>query len=326
MLFRNITLNDIDFSSNFFKFLPVQTNRQKFLYKDIKKNGILYPPVLIENKNSEKFIVVNGFKRVLGALKSGEKSINALVMDYSSDSFLKGFYLRAADKDNEIMDESLRFYAESRLYRILINIKDIFPEINLKSLMDDHFGRNIKYLDKVCQFSKTPFFIQKAFFEGKIALPVLFEVLKYKEHDTKNIIVFFGELSPGLNRQREIISLVEELAHREDKSISEVLEDSSINQILKDDKLAKPQKLSFIISLLNQKRYPEMTKLKKSFDMLAKESGFSENPKIFSPKNFEDSDFRLELKFNSVETYLKLCKKINKSLEKGEIERFFNLV
>lgn len=324
MLFKNILLKDIDFSSNFFRFLPVQTGRQKSLYKEIRKNGILYPPVLIENK--DKYILVSGFKRTLGALKSGKKSVDALVMDYSPDSFLKGFYLRAADKDNENFDETLKFYAESRLYSILLRIKDIFPQINFQSFIDENLGKNKKYIEKVSQFLKTPFFIQKAFFEGKIALPVLFEVLKYNAQDTKNIIAFFGELSPGLNRQREIISLVEELAHKEDKSISEVLGDSSLIQIINDDKSPKPQKLSFIISLLNQKRYPEMSRLRKSFELLAKESGFSDNPKIISPKNFEDSDFRLELKFNNVETYFKLCKKINKSLEEGDIERFFNLV
>ncbi|MDY0359977.1 MAG: hypothetical protein RBR08_00835 [Desulforegulaceae bacterium] len=326
MLFKNISIKDIDFSCDFFKFLPVDPSRQKILFQNIKKNGILYPPVLIKDNNLEKFIVVNGFKRLFSALKLEKESVNALVMDYSPQSFLKGFYLRAAEKNNEIFDESLKFYAQSKLYQIILNIKNIFPEFDFELIINELFGNNKNFINKIIKFSNSPFFVQKAFFEGKIALPVLFDVLKYKENEIKDILYIFNELSPGLNRQREIISLADELSHRDDKTISEIICQDDISQILKDEKLPNPQKLSFVINSLNLKRYPEMINLKEKFEILAHESGFNENPRIFSPKNFEDSDFKIEFKFNSVETYVKVCKKINKSLEKGYIERFLNFI
>lgn len=326
MQYKNILIKDIDFSCDFFKFLPVNSDRQKNLCTNIKKNGILYPPVLIKSRNSEKFIVVNGFKRLFCALKLEEKSQDCLVMDFDVQSFIKGLHLRSSEKNNENLDESLRFYTESRLYKIILNIKKVFPDFDIDPVFNDFFGKNKLFINKIIRFSDSPYFVQKAFFEGKIALPVLFNVLDYNEYEIKNIISFFNKLSPGLNRQREILVLAEEISHRDDKTISEVLNEDAINQVIENNKISKPQKLSLVINLLNLKRYPEMVNLREKFDLIAFESELNQNPRIIYPKNFEDSNFKIELNFNNIETCTKICKKINKSLEKGYIEKFLNLI
>lgn len=326
MQFKNICIDDIDFSCRLFRFLPVDRDRQKRLFTDVAKNGILSPPILINDKDSGKFIIVSGFKRLLAFLKTGEKYFNALVMDYCRDSFVKGFYLRWSDNGSESSDESLTFYARARLYKMLYEITEIFPEIDFQKERDYCFGKNKSFIRKISLFAETPLFVQKSFLNQVIALPVLFEVLKYDCQEIRNILTFFQELSPGLNRQRELLSLVEELSHNEDKSISEIIGEDFISETVSDDKLSRPQKLSTVISHLTEKRYPEMIRLRESFVSLAKESDLSENPKIIHPKNFEDSNFKIELKFNNIETYLKLCKKMSKSFEKGDIQRFFELI
>jgi hypothetical protein len=326
MQFKNISVKDIDFSCKLFRLLPVENSRQKSLYLGIKKNGILNPPILIEDTKKQKFIIVQGFKRLVCLLKSGETKTCALVMENNLDSFLKGFYLRCHDKDCETLEESVSFYAKSRLYDILLNIYQIFPEIDFEAQKKSYLGQNKNFIKKISVFSKLPFFVHKAFLNNVISLPVLLDLQKkYKIDDIKQILVFFQNLSPGLNRQRELLILLEELAHNEDKTVSELIEDKEIIKIISDGSLAKPQKLSMIIRLLNEKRFPEMIKLKTRFELLAKEAKLSENPKILSPRNFEDTNFKIELKFNNIETYLNLCKKMSNSYETGEINRFFEL-
>ncbi|MDY0132532.1 MAG: hypothetical protein RBR53_07675 [Desulforegulaceae bacterium] len=325
MQFRDISINDIDFNYSLFRLFPVETKTFNNLFLNIEKLGVLSPPILIEDKNLKKFIVVDGFKRLLSVLKSEKKNCSCLVMDYSADSFLKGFYLKFLDKEIENFDESLNFYAKSKLYKILSGINEIFPKINIKAEKDFWFGKNKDFINKIISFSKAPFYIQDAFLKGVIALPLLFDLLNHEEDEIKSILIFFKNLSPNLNRQRELLNLLEELAHIEDKDISEIINQNRINQIILDEKLSKPQKLNIIIKFLTEKRYPEMIKLKDKFQLLAKESGFEKNPKIIPPKNFENIDFKVELSFNSLETYINLCEKMSENIKKGYIEKFVNL-
>jgi hypothetical protein len=162
----------------------------------------------------------------------------------------------------------------------------------------------IKKLKGICHLPE-PF--QNSILSNTISLPMVLELAGMAEDDAKALIILFNTLKLGLNTQREIVTLVKEIAIREDKSILQVIEELHINKILTNEDLDKNQKVHKIRLCLKQRRFPTIATIEKSYEKYHQKLNLDKRFKLIQPTNFESPTYTLQLSFNSM-TQLKSLK------------------
>jgi ParB family chromosome partitioning protein len=114
----------------------------------------------------------------------------------------------------------------------------------------------------------------------------------------EDFVKLFGLLKLSLNKQREIITLIKEIAHRDTISIQKVLQ--SLQKTLNDENLDRNQKTKQIRVYLKQRRFPAITRAERAFEKHVNELNLGKGSKLIPPKNFEGTNYSLSLYFNSL--------------------------
>jgi hypothetical protein len=162
----------------------------------------------------------------------------------------------------------------------------------------------IKKLKGICHLPE-PF--QNSILSNTISLPMVLELAGMSEDDAKALIILFNTLKLGLNTQREIVTLIKEIAIRDDKSILQVFEESHLNKILANKNLDKNQKVNKIRLYLKQRRFPTIAIIEKSYEKYHQKLNLDKRFKLIKPTNFESPTYTLQLSFNNM-TQLKSLK------------------
>jgi hypothetical protein len=188
-------------------------------------------------------------------------------------------------------------------------LSDFFTDINRLSSELSVLGLSehpsmIKKLKGICHLPE-PF--QNSILSNTISLPMVLELAGMSEDDAKSLIILFNTLKLGLNTQREIVTLVKEIAIREDKSILQVIEELHINKILTNEDLDKNQKVHKIRLYLKQRRFPTLAVIEKSYEKYHQKLNLDKRFKLIQPTNFESPTYTLQLNFNNM-TQLKSLK------------------
>ena len=108
----------------------------------------------------------------------------------------------------------------------------------------------------------------------------------------------FEQLKLSLNKQKEIITLIGEIARREDISIRQVLACDTFQQILTDEDLDRGQKGRKIRSFLRQRRFPRIVKAEQNYHAHLKKLKLNPDIKLIPPKEFEGTTYTLEFKLH----------------------------
>lgn len=122
----------------------------------------------------------------------------------------------------------------------------------------------------------------------------------------------FG-LKPGHNWQKELTSLVKEIANRDGVTEKEVAFAPEIEAVLEQPKLTAPQKLAKIKEILQAMRYPIYAKAKKSFAAELKALGLNGRIKVKPAPFFEDNKVTVEFSYSSpsdLEEVIKLLERL----------------
>ena len=109
----------------------------------------------------------------------------------------------------------------------------------------------------------------------------------------------FNTLNLSLNKQREILTMVKEIAMREDKTVRQVIDESHLKRILMDENLDKNQKIHNIRIYLKQRRFPTIVNTEKSYEKYHQKLNLERGFKLIPPTNFESPTYTLQLSFNN---------------------------
>jgi hypothetical protein len=122
----------------------------------------------------------------------------------------------------------------------------------------------------------------------------------------------FDQLKLSLNKQREILMLVKEIARREDRSVLEVFADSHLKDILQHNELDRSQKSQKIRHYLKQRRYPTIYEMEKRLDTHLKKLDLGNQMRLEAPKDFEGTSFTLSLTFRNLSEFQALQTRLEK--------------
>jgi len=263
------------------------------LVDSIHSLGLMTPPILFE-KNST-YTIICGFRRIAACRHLEWSDIRARILDSDTTKLECAQYAitdNAFQRPLKLIEKSRSYYLLSRFYKDDISLAKVSSALGL----DDNLSL-IKKIKTICQLSEP---IQNGVLFCNISLPMALKLGKLEQDAGDYFADLFSELKLSLNKQREMITLVTEIALRDKISILEVLNDDYLHQVLHHDNLDRTQKTRKIRSYLKQRRFPEISRAEKEFGNHLKKLGLPQGVKLIPPDDFEGTDYILNLLFKNI--------------------------
>ncbi|MBU2488221.1 MAG: ParB/RepB/Spo0J family partition protein [Proteobacteria bacterium] len=258
----------------------------------IREAGLL-APVLLRERQDGRFQVVDGFSRREACRELGCSPVPAMVLPLSTPDGVCAFAavsLNAVARPLGLLETSraiallgpdLAWDARQDLVRRALGLEAPIPRL--------------KDWESLCRMPAT---LQEALEAGALAFPVALDLGRLEESNAKALARLFLELPQSLSRQRQILSLVREIAERENLSPAQVLEDPGIGAAIREEK-DKNAAATRVRAILHQRRYPTVDRETAERDRLVAGLRLPPRMKWEPPPFFEGTTHVLRLQFDS---------------------------
>jgi ParB family transcriptional regulator, chromosome partitioning protein len=308
---RNIKISRIRIENQKFR-ITTQKNIDS-LIRSLHGIGLINALVLLPE--NDDFIILCGFKRFEAARALGWTKIRASVLPQDTP---QKEYVRLCIADNSFQ-RPLNLIEISKALALL---KESF--INPEAVMEEaaYLGlpSGIKYLKKIEPLWRMPEPVQEGILSESISLSTAWQLLQMPENEAIAFAKIFESLNCSLNKQREIIILIQEISILENKTISTILAEDRVNDIVSDKDLDKNVKTRQLRSDLRRRRYPNISKTEKAFFTKVEKLGLSERLKLTPPQDFEGDTYRLTLDFKNFQELRKHIKKLDEIIFHPELK------
>jgi len=311
---KSVKLSCIDLEDNAYRI----TTRLDIddLVNSIKNIGLINPPLL--KMDGLKYIVVCGFRRINACKLLGHPRIEAAIVDSGVNSLE---CVKFAITDNALQ-RPLNLVEKSRSINMLSCFYSDYNSLS-KAVSVLGLPENPLFIKKIKNICHLPRVIQNCILSETVSLSVAIELGMFNCDVGIAFANLFDDLKLSLNKQREIITLIKEIAIRDDVSIMEVLQESDFLEILNDNDFDRSQKSQKIRFYLKQRRYPKITAADKKFKQNIKELKLGNNIKLVPPSNFEGAVYNLKLSFSNSKELQDSLENINSICQKRLLDKIF---
>lgn len=286
-----IRLSSIDIEDQTFR-ITTEENTEA-LSGSIRNAGLINQPIVIRKKSW--YVVVSGFRRIRSVQKLGWFDLTARVLDANTAPLECA---KIAVTDN-LMQRPLNLIETSRAYKLLSvfldNRQDLLKTASILGLPDNQL-----LVEKTIKLCEMPLVIQNAVISNTLSLVIALDLGKLEYDAGIAIAELFDKLKPGLNKQREILTLFCEIASREGVPIVELLNGDELQSILSDNETDRNRIINILRQYLKRRRYPLITKVENVFERNVKKLALERGMKIIPPVNFEGNTFILSLEFKKI--------------------------
>jgi ParB family chromosome partitioning protein len=304
--YQTISLVDIDFEDPAFRITT--RNDIDDLLGSIQKIGLLQPPVLMAN--SAGYMIVCGFRRIAACRKLGWTRITAGILKKTVDRF-KTAQLSIADN---AFQRSLNLVETSRALKLL---DDFGPGNQQRKEAAEALGLPISRSAtlKVKKICRLPLPIQEGILADTINLSMALELGGLDPATAEDLVWLFDQLKVGLNKQRELLLLLKEIARREDTSIPHLIAEKPLQEILNNTEMDRAVRRQKVRSYLRQRRFPAITEAETDYRKWVRQLKLGNNINLIPPKDFEGTTFSMTLRFNNRRELSDLKKRIEKIIQ-----------
>ncbi|MBS3819332.1 ParB N-terminal domain-containing protein [bacterium] len=309
---KEIRLNQIDWADERFRisyFFDLQP-----LVFSIKKIGVINPPVVTLGRRH--YILVCGWKRVLACRELHEKKITVWVAERKTarELLLMSFYENWATREFSALEKA----------EIIKKLKDsgekeqeitrcILPFLNIPS--------TLSYLDTYMKISRMDPEIKKEVYESNMGFKVLQLLVEFNPEEQKLLIPWL--LPVGKNKQQEIIENIQEIACREDLSLSEIFQLPQVKAVSDSEKLSSVQKANKLREELVKIRFPQLSRRREAFHRWTREIQWPPDVDIYPAPYFEENWYRVHFRFKNKEEYERKIERLNK-LNREKLSKLFH--
>ena len=260
----------------------------------IRSIGLLHPPVLLESSGG--FRIISGFRRLCACTAIGWSEIPARVLPVGTRKLT---CTRLAISENALQ-RPLNLIEVSRALSLLSGVIKDTGKL-LKTASELTLSDSVEQIQKILRLCRLIEPLQQAVVDGYLSLAMALLLGEYETATASILVRIFRELKLGLNRQRELVTLLTEIAQREDCSVLNVLERPDVQNILNSDNNDAGYKSRTLRTYLRRQRYPNISTRTEAFNRLCKNMGIGGNFRLSPPKDFEGTTYSATIYFQSLE-------------------------
>ncbi|MGD2038073.1 MAG: ParB/RepB/Spo0J family partition protein [Desulfobacterales bacterium] len=304
--YQSISTADIDTANLTFRITTASDMED--LLGSIQKIGLIQPPVLMAKPSG--YAIVCGFRRISACLKLGWPRLTARVLEKNFNRF-KAAQMSIADN---ALQRSLNLVETSRALNLL---DDFGPDNQQRREAAEALGLPVNRsvvpaIKKVC---RLPLPIQEGILKETINLPMALELSELEPSVAEGLARLFDQLKLGLNKQRELLLLLKEIAEREDTAIPQLIAEKPLQEILKAAEMDRAVKRQKVRSYLRRRRFPAISQAETDYRKWVGQLKLGAHINLIPPKDFEGDTFSMTLRFNNRRDLADLNKKIEKIIQ-----------
>ena len=292
---RAIPISDIDTTDDACS-LSLQTDPAA-LIAAIEAVGLINPPI-VRQREDLKYRIICGFRRVIACQTLGWHEIKArvLVGDVSELDLL-----RLAVQDNR-SHRSLDLVEQARG---ISKLGRHVPSKNRLEVLSSLLGfpSNKKVFQKISALGQLPEVIQAGVLDETISLEAAVHLSRLSHGDAICFFDLFKRLKLSQNKQIEIITLVQEIALREDLQPKEVLQSKDMRAILERADLNRNEKGALLRASVKRRRFPALAKAEADFLKTLKALKLDKCVNITPPPYFEGGAYTLRMTFKDLNDF-----------------------
>lgn len=144
--------------------------------------------------------------------------------------------------------------------------------------------------------------------------------------DRNAVFGLISTLKIGVNKLKDMLTMLEEIALRDQRQIHAILADSQIQEILTHAAYSGPQKTVLIRKVLRQQRYPQLTDLELQYQDHLKRLGLSKDIQVSTDRFFEDDTLTTSFRFETPEQLQAIAEKLSQLSQKPELQQILTLI
>ena len=309
---QTVPLNRIDTTDDTYRI----TTRSDVddLLPSIRNDGLLNIPFVIAR--ADEFAVVSGFRRIAACARLDMEDIGVRILDPDMNPLE---CLRIAIADNSLQRPLDLLETSRALYKLSLHLHPIRRLIESTSSLG--LPSNPSIVKKLTDLCLLPENMQHAILNDAISLSMVIELKELPSECAAVFTQLFSEFKLSLNKQREILMLVKEIARREGITEQRLLEGRQLNEIIVDRDRDRGQIAHEIRTYLRRRRFPHIVKAETQFESHRKQLNLGSDINLIAPKNFEGTDYTLNLKFSSIAHLRALHARLDQLIEKPNLKQ-----
>jgi ParB-like chromosome segregation protein Spo0J len=285
--------------------LRITTRRcSEDLDPSLRRFGLLAAPLVLAG--DQGFMLVSGFRRVEACRRLGWEAIPARVLPAQTPMYVCAL-LAVAENASQ---RPLNLIETSRALVLLDQHAPggtISPEDAAVLGLPTHAVMAAK-LKTLC---RMPAEVQEAVWEDAVSFAMAYELGRMPAEAAIAFARLFRRLKTGLNKQREIVTLVSEIASREGIGLPAVLSDPALAWVQDAEELDRNEKTRQLRRRLRQRRFPALLAAENNFQVLRQRLRLGESLQLAPPRDFEGTRYTLTLSFESLEEVGRLRAKLD---------------
>lgn len=300
---KSVALSDIDSAIDTFRITTKK--RIDELISAVDRVGLTNPPIL--EQTPDGYVVVCGFRRIAAARSLGWLSIPARLAPEDASPL---FCALLAISENSV-ERPLNPIETSRALFLLSSLIDDEREL-LKTAEKVGLPVNQSQIKRLLPLCSLPKLLQEGILSGSLALPSVQMLSDFPDDTAVLVADFLIMLNLSLNKQRELIGIIDEISHSGGESIESILGSSDIRQILQDPEADLPRKAGKIREYFKRRRFPHLSKAQTEFERFKSRLKLGENITLTPPAGFESNRYAISLSFGSMPEFEKQIKTLEK--------------
>ena len=288
-----------------------------YLSASIHETGLLTLPIL--KQKGTGFIIISGFRRIDACILLGILQVKARILDECAGdpaSTKIAITENAFQRPLDLIEQARAIHLLEQYFQNDTALGKIASGLGLPG--------NPAIIKKLKNIYNLPPSLQGYLLKNTLSLTTALELGTLEEQAGTALADLFDELNTSLNKQKEIINLIREIALIEGSSMLEVLQESELNKIINNKNFDRTQKTAAIRSCLKKKRFPAITACEENFKKIVTELKLGEGIKLVPPKNFEGQDYKLTIAFKSYSELEKRQVTLNRIAGGEKIKAIFN--
>ncbi len=287
------------------------------LIASIQSLGMTNLPIVKSQKAS--FSIVSGFRRIEAARASAQNTLSVRILD-PGVSEMECAQIAIAEN---ALQRSLNLIEQSRSLVLLSRYLENEAQL-IEAAQSLNLPYHMELIHKLILLHNLPKSVQEYIIDGIVSLPIALELNKLETDVAVELARLFERFKLGLNKQREFVTIIQEIAIREGVSITEVLASEAVLNILNDTHVDRGTKSIRLRAHLRGMRYPNLTQTRKKFQTGVKQLKLGPGMSLAPPKDFEGTHYTLTFSFKNLATLEQQKATINKILHNSLLKPFLD--
>lgn len=290
-----LSLSRIDTADETFRISTEPADRA--LVESIRQTGLLHPPILAL-KNDAAFIIVSGFRRVEALAGMGCVEISAVVLPGEMDAFSTASLAVADNAQHRL----LNFIEQARAVALLS------PFFESKKELSEVCGKlglsmNPALADRLERLLRLPSYVRNLVRDGIIPLTIALTLESMDSESMRAFCQLFSDLRPTLNLQKEMLSLIKDIARSEDEPVLRIISEAREASSSSCPHAGRRERTEFFRDYCKMRRYPFIRGFEERMSKHLLALNLPENIVLDPPLHYEDTRFTLRFGFRSIKEF-----------------------